>query len=55
MLANNFAIFIDTFAIEGENLLERDDIPLHADDLGDRGDFTRAVSHARRLNDQIQC
>ena len=40
--------------VEGEDVLERDDLALHADDLGDGGDAARAVLEAGLLDDEVE-
>src|SRR5688500_5410163 len=40
--------------VEGEDVLERDDLTLHADDLGDGGDAARAVLEAGLLDDEVE-
>ena len=40
--------------VEGEQVLEGDDVALHADHLGDRGDPAGAVLEAGLLDDQVE-
>ena len=40
--------------VEGEEVLQGDDLALHADDLGDGGDPSRAVLEPGLLDDEVE-
>src|SRR5260370_42142120 len=46
------AFWAHSLLAEKENVLHRDHVPFHGDDLGDVGDPTRAVAHPAQLHDQ---
>src|SRR5205085_6191730 len=52
-LPDDLALLVHAAPLEEENLLHRDDVALHARDLGDGGDAARAVGEARDLYDEV--
>ena len=49
----DLAFRVHAGALEQEDVLHRDDVLLHAGDLGDRRHLARAVGHARDLHDDV--
>src|SRR5436190_23904987 len=51
--AAHLAVLAKTETLEQEDVLHGDDAALHAGELGDAGDLSRAVGEARNLHDQV--
>src|SRR5258708_35293167 len=47
------SVFHDPRLLEKENVLQRDDVLLHAHHFRDMGDAARSIAETRRLNEQI--